>query len=159
MKRFLIGLILFAAVAGVVYLATLGCCQLMRVSGKPASLSQRLQLTSSQRQGFISLERGYLAQKDASCQRLCQKRAQLIELLKAPEPDRPLINSIVGEIGQEQTALERVTMDYLLTLRQQLSPEQESRLIAMVSEQLDRACEMTACSAAGTCFVTKGSKR
>lgn len=159
MRRFLIGVILFGAVAGVGYLATVGCCRLMGVSGKAVSLADRLELTPSQRQGFASVEKEYLMQKEASCQRLCAKRAQLIQLLKAPSPDRTLMSGITDEIGREQTALERTTLDYLLTLRQQLDLRQQSRLVALMSDQLGSACEMTACPEAGVCFVTKGKGR
>lgn len=159
MKRMALGVILFAGVAGLVYLATVGCCHLMAFSGREAPLSEKLKLTPGQRRDFASLEKEYLAQKDASCQRLCAKRAQLIRLLKAPAPDRTLIGSVTDEIGREQTALERTTLDYLLTLRRRLDDRQQSRLVALMSDRLSRACEMTACSEAGGCFITEAKER
>lgn len=157
MKRMALGVILFAGVAILVYLATVGCCHLMAFSGREAPLSEKLKLTPGQRRDFAALEKEYLAQKEASCQRLCFTRAQLIQLLKAHSPDRALISSVTDEIGREQTALERTTLDYLLTLQQKLDPQQRGRLVTLVSGQLSRACEMTACSEAGGCFV-KGEK-
>lgn len=159
MKRFLISVVLFGAVAGLIYLATVGCCQLMARSGRSVSLTEQLQLTPAQRRSFASLEKGYLAQKEIICQRLCEKRAQLIELLKAPVPDRALIAGITEEIGREQTFLEKGTLDHLLALRNQLTPEQGARLVGLVSRQLSQACQMTGCSEAGVCFVERHAKR
>ena len=159
LKRILIGSIGVIAIGGVAYLATLGCCQLMAL-GKPTgpSLSDQLQLSKSQRQAVAPLEKQFLAQKQSSCQVLCQKRAQLIRLLEDPKPDPGVLGLLTEEIGKEQTALEKGTLDYLLTLRQYLDSDQSSKLVELVSEQLRTACQKTACGVTPGCFVTEGGQ-
>lgn len=155
MKRFLVWGGILAAVAGVAYLATLGCCQLMasRASGVP--LAQRLGLTAEQRGEVAQLDREYLAQKQASCQMLCAKRAQVIELLKQPDPDRAALAQLVQEIGQEQTLLERATLDHLLAVNRKLELRQRAKLMGLVSEDLRTACKATACGMTPGCAVGK----
>ena len=100
MKRFLIGAALFLGIAGVAYLATLGCCQMMSRGRSAVSWADRFDLSPDQRQAVAEADKQFLAQKEASCGVLCAKRAQLIELLKQPEPDRAALAQLTEEIGQ-----------------------------------------------------------
>ncbi len=159
MKRFLVGLIAFGVVAGVVYLATLGCCELMAGgSAKPGSLARQLGLTLAQGRVVAGLESQFMAKKTASCRILCAKRAQLIQSLKDPEPDRMMIATLVEEIGREQTGMERATIDHLLAVGQQLDPSQRQRLTNLMTEQLRTACKATACGATPGCALADGSR-
>lgn len=159
MKRMMgIGAIL-AAVAGVAYLATMGCCQLMGWGRRPVSLAAQLGLTGEQAKSVAELERGYLARKRSSCEALCAKRAQMIQLLEQENPDRVVLTQVVEEIGAEQAALERATVDHLLAVRQHLNPAQRRKLAQAVTEELRTACRMTACGAAGECLVSGAKNR
>lgn len=154
MKRILIAGIVFGAVALVAYLSTLGCCQLIGKMGRPTPLSRQLQLTSAQRERVAPLEREFLAVKAETCSRLCQKRAQLIQLLKSKEADAATSDALVEEIGREQIALEKATLAHLLALRQVLEPAQVERLMAQMTEELRTACSMTACGMTPGCAIT-----
>ena len=101
------------------------------------------------------LQKEYLTKKQASCRILSAQRAQLIQLLTQPIPDRPLIFSLIDEIGQEQVVLEKATLEHLLALGQRLEPDQRQRLYRMVGDQLRTACELTACGMTSGCEVTK----
>ena len=155
MKRLVIVTVVFAAIAGVAYISTVGCCHFIWSRGKTIPLSQQLHLTAAQRQTIVSLEGNFMVQKAAACQTLCGKRAQLIQLLKQPEPDQATISRIVEEIGQEQTALEKATIDHLLAVRQHLEPSQRSTLADLVTEELRTACKETACGMTPGCAVTR----
>ena len=155
MKRILIGGIILGAIAVFCYLATVGCCQLVGFRSRQRNLSERLQLTPAQRNEMASLEKNFLVQKGASCQTLCAKRAQLIQLLKQPQPDVTALHLLAEEIGQEQVALEKATVDYLVTLGGHLEPAQREKLTALVSEELRTACRQTACGTTPGCFLTK----
>lgn len=159
MKRIVVGLIGIVAVAGIAYFATLGCCQWVGFRRQLRPLADRLNLTSAQRQAVASLEKEFLARKGATCQTLCAKRAQLIQLLKQPEPDSFALRTVAEEIGREQTSLERATLDHLLALRQQLDPPQREKLIALVSDQLRTACNATACGITPGCALKEWDKR
>ena len=157
MKRRIIQGILLVAVAGVAYLATLGCCRLFIRTGRMASLTQQLNLSSEQQRMVGQMEKEFLTQKQASCQLLCAKRAQLIQLLKQPDPDRAAMTQLTEEIGQEQMALEKTTLEYLLAVNRHLSAPQKRKWMALVSEELRTACKMTACGMTPGCAVTKMS--
>ena len=155
MKRWLVRGVLLVAIAAVAYLATLGCCQWLGWPGRPGSLTRQLALSPEQRQAIGPMEKEFLTQQKASCQALCAKRAQLIQLLKQPVPDRTAMSQLTEEIGQEQTALEKATLDYLLGVGRHLDPTQRRKLMAMVSEDLRTACKATACGMTPGCSVQK----
>ena len=156
MKRFIVGLVVFGVVAGLVYLATLGCCELMAGgSAKPGSFSRQLGLSPAQERAVAGLEKEFFARKTASCQLLCAKRAQLIQSLREPQPDRMMIATLVEEIGREQTGMERATIDHLLAVGQQLDPPQRERLTGLMTEQLRTACKSTACGVTPGCALQK----
>jgi len=159
MKRILLGSIAVLGIAGIVYLATLGCCQLMGAGQRSVSLTQQLQLTPAQAQAIAALEKNFLAQKAASCQALCAKRAQLIQLLKQPEPDPAALSLLTEEIGREQVALEKGTLEHLLAVSRHLEPAQREKLTGLMTEQLRTACRMTACGVTSGCAVTGGKEQ
>ncbi len=157
MKRLIFRIAVLAGIAGIIFLATVGCCDLLGFRRRPASgLLAQLQLTPAQGRMAASLEKDFLARKTASCEALCAKRAQMIQTLKQPDPDRATLNQLIEEIGQEQVALEKATMDHLLNLGSRLEPPQRERLIRLTTEQLRDACEATACGATVGCSVTGG---
>ncbi len=155
MKRFLIGAALLGVVAGVAYLATVGCCQLIASKRAQISLARGLNLTPAQKEQVASLEKSFLAQKQQSCQLLCEKRAQLIQLVKQDQPDRMALDSLVGEIGREQAALERATLEHLLEVRKILDVSQRDKLNGMITGELRAACRMTACGMTKGCALVE----
>ena len=159
MKKFLIGAVILLGIGGVAYLSTLGCCQMISRGRPAASLVDQLNLTPDQRQAVAEEDKQFLKQKEASCGVLCAKRAQMIQLLKQPEPDRATLVQLTEEIGQEQTALEKATLDHLLAVGRHLDPAQRQRMMASVTEELRTACNETACGMKGNCFVQGGKKK
>ena len=154
MKRGIVSVLILAAVAAVAYLATVGCCQTVGMGRKTVSLMEGLHLTPVQKQEIAVLEKDFLAGKQANCQALCEKRAQLIPLIQQENPDQRLIHALVEEIGAEQIAFEKTTLDHLLALSQHLSPPQRQKLMQRVIEELRTACRATACGETPGCAVT-----
>ncbi len=159
MKKFLIGAVILLGVGGVAYLATLGCCQVMSRSRPAPDWIERRSLTPEQRQAVAEADKQFVSQKEASCGILCAKRAQMIQLLKQPEPDRTTLVQLTEEIGQEQTLLEKATLDHLLAVGSHLDPDQRQKMMASVAEELRTACNETACGMKGNCMVQKGKKK
>lgn len=157
LKRLFKGILLLAVIGAVAYLATVGCCHLMGWGKRSLSLTAGLGLAAEQRTAVAALEKDFLARKQASCEILCAKRAQMIRQLRQEQPDRQVLIRLVDEIGTEQTALERATVDHLLQVTQKLDPAQRRIWIDRVTEQLRVACEATACSVAGRCAVSEAS--
>ncbi len=115
-----------------------------------------LGLSASQKKALAESEKEFLQLKAASCEALCAKRAQLIQLLKEPAPDRRAMAGVVEEIGQEQTALEKGTLQHLLAAREHLTPAQWGKLTDSVSDQLRQACRLTACGDSPGCALKEG---
>ena len=159
MKRFWVGAGILLGVAGVVYLATLGCCHLIGKSRSTAGWVDKLPMMPEQRQAVSAVKEQFMAQKSESCRLLCGKRAQVIQMLKQPDPDRAALVGLAEEIGQEQTRLEKATLDYLLAVNRQLEPAQRERLMALVSEELRTACEETACGMTPGCAMKKEKEK
>ena len=158
-KRIFVGAAVAAALAGVAYLSAVGCCQLIAAWGKPASLSDRLKLSPTQRRAIASMEKRFIGQKRSACQRLCAKRAQMIQLLKQPVPDSGTLDLLVQEIAREQATLERGTLEHLLRMRAQLEPAQQERMTVLLSDQLRSACRMTACGDTPGCAVVEADRK
>jgi len=66
------------------------------------------------------------------------KRIDLQELLAADKPDRAAINSKLQEISAARLALEKSAMDYRLTMREALSPEQREKLRQAMRHRWER---------------------
>lgn len=155
MKRIWVGIGLFAAVAGVAYLATVGCGELLRAARRNVSWSERLGLSGEQRGRVAALEKGFLAQSQATCGTLCAKRAQMITLLQQDPPDRAALSAVVEGIGAEQVAMERTTLDHVLAVASELDPPQRGRYLARAREELRSACRGTACGVSGACLAER----
>lgn len=155
MKRVVIQIGLFLAMAAAAYLATLGCGGLIRDARRSAPWSRRLALSGEQKERVSALEKGFLAQNQAVCGMLCAKRAQMITLLKQEEPDRAALATLVEEIGAEQLVMEKTAMDHVLAVSSELDPDAKKRYLAMVREELRTACKGTACGASGVCLAER----
>lgn len=159
MKRMALGMLILAAVAAVSYLSAVGCCHLMGWGAKGVFLSDRLGLSAEQKTKISSLEGAYLQKKKASCELLCNKRAQMIQTLKQPQPDAAVLYGLAEEIGNEQTSLEKATLEHLLRVSRHLDEGQKQKLFASVSEELRNACKRTACGMTAGCEITEVSKQ
>lgn len=153
MRKFLIWSVLLAGIAGVAYLATVGCFHML--GRKPAAMSwvDHFNLPPERQEQVEEARKQFMAQKQESCQRLCAKRAQIIQLLKQTDPDRSALMQLTEEVGQEQTLLEKATLEYLLAVNRHLDPAQRERLSASLSEELRTACKATACGMTPGCAV------
>ncbi len=156
MKRIAFTLALFAGIAGVVYLSTIGCCSLLASRQRPSAegrFSDRLGLSDEQKRRIAPLEADFLAKKQAACDSLCAKREKLAQWMKASGTDQGSMIQLVEEIGRDQTGLEKATLEHLTALRGYLEPAQAQRLNVLVARELEAACEMTACGQTAGCAV------
>ena len=155
MKRWIITVLLLAGIGFVAYLSTVGCCRLMGWGRRPVTLSQRLNLTSSEHEEMVRLEQAFSRRQAQSCELLCAKRAQLIQLVQQDDPDAALIQRIVEEIGFEQMSMEKATAEHLLALRRSLDPDQRKQLSALIAEEPRTACSQTVCGRTPNCFAKR----
>ena len=64
------------------------------------------------------------------------KRAQLFQLLAAPNPDRAKIDRVQSEIDSLQSELQKLVIGHLLDERKILTPGQQSRFFSIIRERL-----------------------
>lgn len=153
LKRLGLGVVVLGFLGGMVYLASLGCVHLWAEKNRPIPLSKQLDLTAQQSAQFQAQEKNFMNQKELACEKLCEKRAQLIQAIRSNEPDTVLLTSLTEEIGREQMVLERATLEHLLALRSVLKPAQQKKLTTAISRQLREACKMTACGKTSGCHL------
>ena len=71
----------------------------------------------------------------AACQDVSRKRAELIDLLSAPRPDRQAIAAKQEEILAGQRRVQGLVIEFLLTDREVLTPEQQKELFDLMRKR------------------------
>ena len=101
-------------------------------------LSRKLNLSQPQTEQIESLKQSLAANMKKINIPLYKKRAELINLLIEPEPDREKINFKINEIASLQADLQRLTIDYLLKQKVLLSSEQQEKFSSLVEKRFYR---------------------
>jgi Spy/CpxP family protein refolding chaperone len=70
---------------------------------------------------------------------LGDKRRELIDLLRADEPDRSKLDTLAGEISDLQSELGLSIFDHLLEMREILSEEQREKILELFERELHPA--------------------
>lgn len=101
-------------------------------------LAGELGLAGSERERFLELQRGLLAEGARLARERFVLQADLRRELLAAEPDRARVEELIGEIAAVFTRMERTTAEAVLDTRELLDPEQERRYLAVISEMRPR---------------------
>ncbi|HID93110.1 MAG TPA: periplasmic heavy metal sensor [bacterium (Candidatus Stahlbacteria)] len=99
-------------------------------------LHRELALSESQVRQMESLGRPLEQKIDRIKEELREKRAQLVDLLMEPQPNREEINVKVSEIESLQTGIQKLIIDHLLQQKEILTPEQQKKFFSIISERL-----------------------
>jgi Spy/CpxP family protein refolding chaperone len=86
-------------------------------------------IAPGQRQMLRSQRAEYHSQVRVLRQSVEQQRRRLRDMLLADSPQPDSINAIVTALAEKQAALERLTVNHLLSLKALLTPEQWERLL------------------------------
>jgi len=81
---------------------------------------------------------------DRECADLPSLRAELLDLIAAPEPDREAIRAKQREILERQMKIQELVIDYLLEEKETLSPNQQRALFALIRSRCDCGMEPAA---------------
>ena len=98
-------------------------------------LRRRLDLTDDQFRAVQDVHDGFADEMEAKHNVLREKRAALFELLRAPDPDRERIDSLLVEISVHQADIERNVVDNLLELKDVLTPAQREKLLSLIDHK------------------------
>ena len=83
----------------------------------------------------------FRGEADALCVKICDRRLELVDLMRADAPDRALLNARIEEIGALQTSLEKRIAAHMLDLKKRLTPEEGRAYLARIHKELRRSIE------------------
>jgi len=97
-------------------------------------------LSSTQKEHLLKLEGAYCQCRDELSSQIDQKRLSLADMLLRPKPDMPAIDKLLGDIAKLQMDLEKKTIEHILTIKDQLAPQQQERFILPIVKEIRRRC-------------------
>ena len=105
-------------------------------------LKRELKLTSDQAAKIESLDKDFRTRIENCCAKHCSARFALSEELAKPQVDLAATAHCVDRMATAQAESERVALDHILRVRAVLTPKQQKRYAALVSQQVCTACPM-----------------
>lgn len=99
-------------------------------------LGKELSLSQSQAREMESLWKSLEPKMEEIRRKLREKRVQLVNLLRASEPDLEKINIQLNKIESLQTQLQKLVIDHLLQQKKILSLEQQKKFFSIISKRL-----------------------
>jgi Spy/CpxP family protein refolding chaperone len=105
-------------------------------------LKHELKLTDTQVATIGKLDQEFSGKIEDCCAKHCSARFALSEELGKPQVDLAKTTACIDRMAAAQSDSERATLDHILRVRALLTPEQQKRYAALVSEQVCTACPM-----------------
>jgi Spy/CpxP family protein refolding chaperone len=105
-------------------------------------LKRELKLTDDQTAKVENLDKEFRTRIEDCCAKHCSARFALREELAKSQVDLANTAKCVDRMAAAQSESERVTLDHILRVRAVLTPEQQKRYAALVSQQVCTACPM-----------------
>jgi Spy/CpxP family protein refolding chaperone len=149
-RQLLGGALVLLTLVNVAALATMGYgryrhyCQMMGpdgrgaagLMGQPGFMQSELKLTAEQEARWQPLRERFQATVARLHPALQAKRAELVQGVAAPVPDRRRIDAIVEEIQDLQTELQKECIQHMLDEKQILTPEQREKFLGAIRSRL-----------------------
>ena len=142
MKRTLIALIVLIVFVSSLSYGVASWCIHRSVSRGMADLNDtpwlrhELNLTDAQSAAIDEFNQGFRAKVDHCCDVHCDARFALGAELAKPQLDLTRANVCVDRMAAAQADSERATLDHILRVRALLTPDQQQRYAALVSQQI-----------------------
>ncbi len=92
----------------------------------------KLDLTKEQREKISAKENVMEIEVLQLRQSIRSLRAELNEQLSSNEPDKTKVELLISESSDKMTKIQIKTVDFMLWMREQLSPEQKQKLLALM---------------------------
>jgi len=99
-------------------------------------LKRELNLTDTQSATIDKLNQEFCAKVDHCCDLHCDARFALGQEIAKPQFDLSRANACVDRMAAAQADSERATLDHILRVRAVLTPDQQQRYAALVSQQI-----------------------
>ncbi len=142
MKKTLIGLAVLTVFVSLLSYGVASWCVHRSVSRGMADLNdtpwlrRELSLTDAQSAAIDKLNQEFRVKVDHCCDAHCDARFALGGELAKPQVDLARANACVDRMAAAQADSERVTLDHILRVRAVLTPDQQQRYAALVSQQI-----------------------
>jgi len=149
-RKLLVGALLLLTIANVAGLLTMGYCRYRHacqmggpggrgvadIMGQPDFMRRELKLTDEQAAQWTPLREKFQANLARLRPALQAKRAELVQLVAAPEPDRARIDAVAAEIQALQAELQKECIQHLLHEKKILTPEQQRKFLETIRARL-----------------------
>jgi len=149
-RKLLVGALLLLTVINVAGLLTMGYyrfrhfCQMggpggrgvADIMGQPEFMRRELKLTDEQAAQWTPLREQFHAKLARLRPALQAKRAELVQLVAAPQPDRARIDAVAAEIQALQAELQKECIQHLLDEKKILTPEQQRKFLDTIRARL-----------------------
>ena len=106
----------------------------------PCCLPDDIKLSATQKDQVLKLGGSYCQCRDGLSLQIDQKRVALADILLQPQPDVSTIDELLGDIAKLQIDLEKKTIEHILTIKDQLEPQQQERFILPIVKEIRRRC-------------------
>jgi len=152
-KLIILGILLLIAI-NISALATVGYRWKCGYGGKACGgcapgeyICQQLSLSDSQKQNMEVCRKVFSEDIDQKREILNHKRNELVELISQPTPEAEKIDSLLVEIGNAQTELEKDVVNHILHEKELLNPEQQKKFLDLIKGCLlpEGKCEKVLC--------------
>ncbi len=100
------------------------------------SLAQTLQLTTDQRDAIEAINVEFQREREEIRERHRKQRAELVGLLRETPPDRERIDLKLEEISELQAEMQRLAVNHILDVTDELDQQQRERLFELIDEAM-----------------------
>lgn len=149
-RKLLVGALVLLTVMNVAGLATMGFCRYRHycqmggsggrgvadIMGQPEFMRRELKLTDEQVAQWTPLREQFHAKLARLRPALQAKRAELVQLVAAPEADRARIDAVAAEIQALQAELQKECIQHLLDEKKILTTEQQRKFLDTIRARL-----------------------
>jgi Spy/CpxP family protein refolding chaperone len=149
-RKLLVGALLLLTIANVAGLLTMAYCRYRHacqmggpggrgvadIMGQPDFMRRELGLSDEQAAQWKPLREKFQTSLARLRPALQSKRAELVQLVGAPEPDRERIEAVAREIQALQAELQKECIQHLLHEKKILTPEQQRKFLDAVRARL-----------------------
>lgn len=95
-----------------------------------------LGLSPEQAQSLKEIDSAFRKEADTFCMRICKERLELLNMMRNPNTEPAAIYKKIGEIGALQTSLEKEIATHILTVKEDLTPEQGEAYLDKIRDEL-----------------------
>ncbi len=135
MKKIILFVALISLVTVAGYLVAQKACISIGTKSQGERWYENIGLSKNDSALFKDSDALFRTEMDKVCTRICKERADLIKMMKDPNPDRNAIERKIEQIGKMQIELEKQIAVHILDVTQKLPAEHRQAYIQTIERQ------------------------